>query len=197
MIHYSNKIVFNLFLSTIIIVFLFSSTTALSQINVVNKTVNFGMKTVDQRTIDVIIIHSTFNNSGGSKYDVDLIIKQFSHYNVSSHYLIDRTGIIYLLVDEKNIAYHAGVSKLPNGRTGLNSCSLGIELVNSFDESPTEEQFNSLIKLVKDIQKRHNISYILRHSDIAPVRKTDPWNFDWERFLLCISKTESPSLSIE
>jgi len=23
---------------------------------------------------------------------------------------------------------------------------------------------------------------IMGHSDVAPVRKTNPWNFDWERF---------------
>jgi N-acetyl-anhydromuramyl-L-alanine amidase AmpD len=23
---------------------------------------------------------------------------------------------------------------------------------------------------------------VLRHSDIAPVRKTDPWNMDWDTF---------------
>jgi len=37
--------------------------------------------------------------------------------------------------------------------------------------------------LVKDIKSRYNIKYVLRHSDIAPDRKTDPWNMNWADFL--------------
>lgn len=152
-------------------------------LHIIDKKVNFGYKTTQNRTIDVIVVHSTFNNSGGEKYDADLVVKQFSDYGVSSHYLIGRNGTIYRLVDEKNVAYHAGVSALPNGRSGLNSCSIGIELITSFDESPTDEQINALVALVTDIKTRHKINYIVRHSDIAPGRKTDPWNMDWDKFL--------------
>ena len=87
------------------------------------------------------------------------------------------------MVDEKNAAFHAGKSKLPDGTTNLNERSIGIEVVTSFTEKPTPEQIQSLVKLVNDIRKRFKIKYILRHSDIAPGRKTDPWNFDWKEFL--------------
>jgi len=157
------------------------------QIVVIDKKVNFGYKMANNRTIDVIVIHSTFNNSGGEKYDVDLVIKQFSKYGVSSHYLIGRDGSVYQLVDEKNIAYHAGVSSLPDGRTGLNICSIGIELITSFDESPTNAQIKALAALVNDIKNRYKINYVVRHSDIAPGRKTDPWKMDWEAFLPLIN----------
>lgn len=80
------------------------------------------------------------------------------------------------------MAYHAGKSSLPDGRTGVNSCSLGIEMVCSFTEPITEQQMEALVKLTKDIQSRHKIKFVLRHSDIAPGRKTDPWNFDWEKY---------------
>ncbi len=141
-----------------------------------------GFRTVSSRNIDVVIIHSVFNNSGGEIYDVDLIIKQFSRYGVSAHYLIGRNGDIYRLVDEKNVAYHAGKSSLPDGRTSVNSCSIGIELACSFTDSVSSGQMNALQKLTRDIKSRYKIKYILRHSDIAPVRKTDPWNFNWEYF---------------
>lgn len=150
---------------------------------IIDKRVNFGFRSSENRTIDVIIVHSTFNNSGGEKYDIDLVIKQFSRYGVSSHYVIGRNGEIYELVDEKNVSYHAGKSQLPDGRTAVNTCSIGIELMTSFDESPTNDQIDALTLLVKDIQSRYQIKYILRHSDIAPGRKTDPWNMDWEVFL--------------
>ncbi|MBR2624205.1 MAG: N-acetylmuramoyl-L-alanine amidase, partial [Paludibacteraceae bacterium] len=49
-------------------------------------------------------------------------------------------------------------------------------------QGPTDEQYNSLVALVKDIKTRHTINYVVRHSDIAPGRKTDPWRFDWKGF---------------
>ena len=151
----------------------------------VDKTVSFGMRTVQNRNINSIIIHSVFNASGGDKYDIDLVIKQFSYYHVSSHYVIGRKGDIYQLVSEKDISYHAGKSSLPDGRTGVNSCSIGIELITTNDsiDSPTEKQMQALTALVKDIKSRYKIKYVLRHSDIAPGRKTDPWNINWEAFL--------------
>ena len=156
------------------------------QAEIIDKKMSNGFRVASARKIDVIIIHSVFNNSGGDIYDIDLIIKQFARYGVSAHYLIGREGVIYRLVDEKNVAYHAGKSSLPDGRTAVNSCSLGIEMVCSFTEPITEQQMESLVKLTKDIQSRYKINYILRHSDIAPGRKTDPWNFDWEKYLLRI-----------
>ena len=148
----------------------------------VEKPAKAGFTKNNSRKIDAIIIHSVFNNSGGDLYNVDSIVKQFSHYRVSTHYLIARDGAIYRLVDEKDIAYHAGKSQLPDGRRSVNSCSIGIELVTSFTEVPTEAQINALVELIKDIKLRYKIKYVLRHSDIAPERKTDPWTMDWENF---------------
>jgi len=154
-----------------------------NEFSIIDKTVKFGMRKAENRKINAVIVHSTFNNSGGEKYDIDLIIKQFLNYGVSSHYVIGRDGSIYYLVNEKNIAFHAGISQLPNGQTNLNATTLGIELMTSFDEAPTEEQIKSLTLLVRNLKKRYKIDYVLRHSDIAPGRKTDPWNMDWEDFL--------------
>ena len=154
-------------------------------LKIVDKSVSFGMRTVPSRKIDVIIVHSVFNALGGDKYDINLVIKQFSHYGVSSHYIIGRDGTIYKLVKENNISFQAGRSSLPDGRTGVNSCSIGIELITTNDsiDAPTEKQIQSLTTLVKDIKSRYNIKYVLRHSDIAPDRKTDPWNMNWTDFL--------------
>lgn len=157
-------------------------------LSIVDKSVSFGMRQADNRDITAVIIHSTFNNSGGEKYDIDLIIKQFSRYGVSAHYVIGRDGGIYSLVNEKNVAFHAGKSQLPNGQTNLNSCTIGIELMTSYEEAPTEPQIQSLTLLVNDIKRRHKINFVLRHSDIAPERKTDPWNMNWKTFLAGLIK---------
>ncbi|WP_223531964.1 MULTISPECIES: N-acetylmuramoyl-L-alanine amidase [unclassified Pseudomonas] len=113
---------------------------------------------------------------------------------VSSHYLIgdDKGATIYKLMDENVRAWHAGESEW-NGRTWLNSSSIGIEIVNpGFKDTPTgrvwypytEDQVQSLIVLLKDISKRHGIKPrdIIGHSDIAPLRKLDPGPlFPWKR----------------
>ena len=86
-------------------------TTILSQdsLKIVNKNITFGHATAQNRKIDAVIIHSTFNNSGGDFYDIDLVIKQFAQYNVSAHYVIGRDGTIYRLVEEKDL-------RIPNMR---------------------------------------------------------------------------------
>lgn len=159
-----------------------SSTFASDSLNIINKKVSFGFAPNSNRNVNSVIVHSTFNNSGGEKYDIDLVLKQFSTYGVSAHYVIGRDGTIYQLVDEKDNSYHAGKSSLPDGTTNVNSCSIGIEIMTSYTESPTEEQTKALLSLINDIKTRYSIKYVLRHSDIAPVRKTDPWNFDWDTF---------------
>ena len=105
---------------------------------------------------------------------------------VSSHYLVTPRGYIYQLVDEKQRAWHAGVSSW-SGEKDVNSRSIGIELANPGHsnglEPYPEAQMNSLALLCKDILGRHRIpaENILGHSDIAPGRKQDPGElFDWK-----------------
>ena len=183
----------NIRITIISLLFVLNLSTVSSQtkLNIVDKTVSFGMRTTQLRNIDVIIVHSVYNASGGDIYDIDLIIKQFSLYHVSSHYVIGRGGTIYQLVKEKNVSFHAGQSSLPDGRKGANSSSIGIELMDSVGDAPTELQIRSLTALVKDIESRYPIKFVLRHSDIAPGRKTDPWNMNWEDFLKRIGRQDS------
>ena len=121
-------------------------------------------------------------------------LQLLTHGEVSSHYLIgdDKNATIFKLMDENQRAWHAGDSQW-QGRTWLNSSSIGIEIVNpGFKDTPTgrlwypysEAQVQSLIVLLKDISKRHAISprSIIGHSDIAPQRKVDPGPlFPWRR----------------
>lgn len=188
-----NRILYILFLYTLCSFWATNAQTS----KIIDKKVNFGFAPAHNRKIDVIIIHSTFNNSGGEHYDIDLIIKQFSHYKVSAHYVIGRQGEIFNLVDEKNIAYHAGKSSLPDGRTGTNTCSIGIELMTSFSDTPTEAQIEALIMLVNDIKLRHRINFVLRHSDIAPARKTDPWNMNWDDFIARINTSDTTNKELK
>jgi N-acetylmuramoyl-L-alanine amidase len=112
---------------------------------------------------------------------------------VSAHYLVgDEPATIFKLVDENQRAWHAGDSQW-QGRTWLNSSSIGIEIVNpGYRDTPagrvwypySEAQVQAVIALVADIARRHRIEprNIIGHSDIAPLRKLDPGPlFPWKR----------------
>ncbi|AHF65186.1 N-acetylmuramoyl-L-alanine amidase [Pseudomonas cichorii] len=137
--------------------------------------------------VQYVIMHYT---SASLERSLELL----THGEVSSHYLIgdDNPATIYKLVDESARAWHAGESEW-EGRTWLNSSSIGIEIVNpGYTDTPTgrlwypytESQVQSIIVLLKDIIKRNNIDprHIIGHSDIAPMRKLDPGPlFPWKR----------------
>lgn len=137
--------------------------------------------------IQFVVVHYT-------SASLERSLQLLTHGDVSSHYLIgdDNNATIYKLMDEDQRAWHAGESQW-QGRTWLNSSSIGIEIVNpGYKDTPTgrlwypysEAQIESLITLLKDISKRNGISprHIIGHSDIAPLRKLDPGPlFPWKR----------------
>jgi len=148
---------------------------------IINKKVLWGYNPSNNRTIDTLVIHSSYDALGSEPYDINGLIKEYQQYSVAPHFLIDRKGNVYKLVDEKNIAYHAGISKMPDGRTEANNFSIGVELMNTEEDNYTSAQYLSLNKLINYLENNHSIRYVLGHQDISPDRKTDPWNFDWEK----------------
>ena len=106
---------------------------------------------------------------------------------VSSHYLVDEDGRILRLVAEANRAWHAGLSYW-RGVQAVNSCSVGIEMVNPGHEYGyrpfTGPQMEALLPLLTGIVERHAVvpANVVGHSDVAPARKQDPGEyFDWAR----------------
>ncbi len=154
-----------------------------SEVRIVNHIVPWGQRKVDHpRKIEAIIIHSSYNALTADSFSVQGILREYKAAGVTPHYIIDRAGKIFRLAPDKNIAFQAGKSRLPDGKTDVNSVSIGIEIVNTTHDSPTIAQYVSLVKLVKCLKSRYHVKYILGHKDIAPGRKTDPWNFDWAKF---------------
>ncbi len=147
---------------------------------IINKKVSWGYSSSNDRTIDTVVVHSSYDALGSKPYDLDGLIDEYKQYGVAPHFLIDRKGNVYRLVDEKNIAYHAGVSKMPDGRTGANNFSIGIEMMNTKEDNYTDKQYSGLNDLIDYLESQYKIKYVLGHEDISPDRKTDPWNFDWK-----------------
>lgn len=100
---------------------------------------------------------------------------------VSAHFLIRRNGALIQFVSCLNCAWHAGVSSW-QGRERCNDFSVGIELEGSDFEAFEPVQYQTLNTLISNLLKKYPIKAILGHSDIAPVRKTDPGPcFDWSK----------------
>lgn len=158
-----------------------------------------------------IVLHFISNayNSPSSPYDINAIYSILRDYELSSHYVIDRDGQIYIFTPENMVAYHAGsgnIPGLPSYSNKLNQHSIGIELlgigtkeemipvitesnfnlVKQEDLGFTDAQYNSLNTLINDILSRHsNIkrdrSHIIGHDEYNP-SKTDPGSlFNWSK----------------
>jgi N-acetylmuramoyl-L-alanine amidase len=143
---------------------------------------NFDKKKRSNNSIKIIIIHYTGMQSERES------IKRLtnSRTKVSSHFLINRNGKVYRLVQDNQIAWHAGKSCW-NKYKNLNKNSIGIELVNKGHQfgytNFKKKQILSLIKICKSLKKKYKINNknIIGHSDIAPLRKIDPGEkFPWK-----------------
>ncbi len=124
---------------------------------------------------------------------------------VSIHYYIDKAGTISQMVDDANIAWHAGVSSWQVDGTwipeipGCNPISLGIELENLNDGNDPypPEQYAAVLWLTRRLVQQYAIprDLLVRHLDIAPRRKTDPRAFPWTQFVDAVyAATPAPDL---
>jgi N-acetylmuramoyl-L-alanine amidase len=128
--------------------------------------------------VDTIVLHATV---------LDTLQEVIAHFSstqtrVSSHYTIDRDGRVVSHVPEVARAWHAGVSRMQDGRTGVNDFSIGIELVNRNDGTDPfpRPQIQAMRDLVRTIIARHPIRHIIPHYACAepPGRKSDPVGFE-------------------
>jgi len=158
--------------------------------------------------ITAIIYHYT---AGGS---LDGSVKEFQKTasKVSAHYVIGHDGKVVQMVPLDLAAWHAGESVLA-GKEHVNDFSIGIEIVNfgkltkrgdkfynwtkvpyegptplhaegAYWEPFTDKQYESLVRLTKELIEKYPIDHITGHSHIAlPIgRTTDPGaGFDWKR----------------
>ena len=133
--------------------------------------------------IKFVIIHYT-----GMQSEIESIKRlKNPKAKVSCHYVISRKGQVTQMVKDKFIAWHAGKSMWKKF-INLNNHSIGIELVNKGHEfgyqNFSKKQIKNLIKLCVYLKKKYSIKKenFLGHSDIAPLRKSDPGEkFPWKK----------------
>jgi len=145
--------------------------------------------------IDLLVVHSISLPPGefGGPGIVDLFTnrldpaahpyyREIAGLRVSAHFLIRRDGEFIQFVPCGKRAWHAGESTW-RGRDRCNDFSIGIELEGTDKDPFADVQYQRLAHLTDTLQKAYALADIVGHSDIAPVRKTDPGPyFDWPRF---------------
>ncbi|MDE2331948.1 MAG: N-acetylmuramoyl-L-alanine amidase [Bradyrhizobium sp.] len=133
------------------------------------------------RQVDMIVLHYT------GMPDVESAVARLCSpgTDVSAHYIVLEDGRIVQCVPEAKRAWHAGVSFWA-GEEDVNSCSIGVEIVNrghdwGYPDFPLR-QIAAVIALCRGIMLRLKIPSrrVLAHSDVAPSRKKDPGEkFPW------------------
>ena len=131
-----------------------------------------------------IVLHSMWGSYLGS-------IAWFKNpkSKASAHYLISAEGEITQMVDEKDMAWHAGIidDVAPSWtRSNPNWYTIGIELEDKRDAhwQYPESQRKATAELVKAIMGRYKLSsdHVVLHRDLNPSRRSDPvgaFSFDW------------------
>lgn len=150
----------------------------------INNKYYYGVE-AEQRTIDSIIMHFTAGST------VEGAVDTLKKRRLSYHFIIDKDGTIYQLVNELQIAKHAKGVREDGQR--YNNTSIGISLVNygkiekrdnkfynqygkeytgevfedktnqTFWQPYAEEQLKALYELGRDLQTRYNIVIDEKH----------------------------------
>jgi N-acetyl-anhydromuramyl-L-alanine amidase AmpD len=138
--------------------------------------------------INYIIIHTV---EGSAKGCVDWFLTPKS--KVSAHYVVAKDGKITQMVEDKDLAWHAGVHL-------YNQEAIGIEHEGFAAKNLwTEAQVRASAQLSRWLCHTYEIpvdrKHLLGHCEIAPGRKTDPGPyFDWDLYLKLI---KDPNAKIE
>lgn len=133
-----------------------------------------GPKRSPYSAVDTIVLHHSGDDKASKTYNA------LKSRGLSIHYIIDRDGIIYYVLDEDKKAFHA---------ENLNSRSIGIEIVNTGrkDMEYTPQQYASIKSLIEDIANRWGSikvdnQHVVAHYQYSTSGKWDPSpNFDWSR----------------
>ncbi len=155
-----------------------------------------------------VVIHfmSAVVSHPDDPYNINYIRSIFIENNISTHYLIDRKGLVYVCIPEARNAWHAGKGTWKEFTDNMNSRSIGIELlgIGTYDEMKdyitktdykkidsdsigfTQAQYDSLNNLLNDIFVRNpkiipDRNHVIGHCEYSPQRSDPGTLFDWSK----------------
>lgn len=120
----------------------------------------------------MIVIHWTATNSLESTLNTfrpEVLsgrpdIQKGGRLNTGAHYVIDRDGTIYQLINDTDMARHV---------IGLNRYAIGIENVGNNNLTPAQLKANT--QLVKALQQKYPVEYLIGHHEYGKFRGTPLW----------------------
>lgn len=109
---------------------------------------------------EYIILHTTEGPDRGSLNKV--------RRNGEAHYFITTNGHVYRIISKERVAFHAGRS-MWRGKTDIDNCSIGIEVVGYHNKNITTAQYQALRELLRQLQAIYRIpdERVLTHSMVA------------------------------
>jgi len=135
--------------------------------NMIQKTPNITPK--------IIVLHYTAGGTIDSNFryfnnlyleNQRATLKKQSTLNVSAHFLVDRDGTVYQLVEPELFARHT---------IGLNYCAIGVENIGSKSQPLTDKQVEANAELVRYLTKKYPIEYVIGHSEYGVFRNSKLW----------------------
>ncbi|MCD6281979.1 N-acetylmuramoyl-L-alanine amidase [bacterium] len=132
--------------------------------------------------IDLIVLHHTVGDFESTK---NTFMKPDPDNGVSAHFVVDKEGNVFQMVDEEKVAWHAGKASRYEGGTGVNNRSIGIEFVNKGDgvDEYTPAQIAAGRELVDYLRDKYNITdgedHVVGHKEVHSGKIDPSENFPW------------------
>ncbi|MEP0711109.1 MAG: peptidoglycan recognition family protein, partial [Algoriphagus sp.] len=122
----------------------------------------------------MVVVHWTAINTIEATFDVfnsptlagRADLTGASNLNVSSQFLIDRDGMIFRLLPDTTFARHT---------IGLNYLAIGIENIGGDDMPLTKKQLKANEDLIRYLEKKYAIEYVIGHHEYQNFQNTDLW----------------------
>jgi N-acetyl-anhydromuramyl-L-alanine amidase AmpD len=126
-----------------------------------------------------VVLHHTV---GFWRSDLEALTTRRGAKSVSAHVLIGRAGQRAVLADDRDVTWHAGISRW-RGKEGCNNFTLGVELEgNTLENGLADAQIGSLMEYLvpRMLLHRWTPDDVTHHRVVSPGRKVDllPYEFD-------------------
>lgn len=134
------------------------------------------------RKIERIFVHCTAGNQKQTVEDLKAEFKRKGWKNPGYHYVVLPNGRIECMLSEDDIS---------NGVQGYNSTSINVAYIGGIDEkgkgldNRTEQQKQSLNKILTELKKKYPGAEIMGHRDISPDKNRNGIVDPWERIKEC------------
>ncbi len=135
--------------------------------------------------IQYLVLHHTVSPTSQATFNA------LNSRGLSVHYILDKDGTLYYVVDERLTAWHAGCASHSSCNPKylhVNSESIGVEIVNRGDglDPFTDQQYASLNYLINQLVRKYpnfkdDTEHVLGHYMITSSKKDPADNFAWGR----------------